>query len=264
MTELPNVTEPWLGRAIAALKGEGFCPALIGWLSRCFEIDNTTIIAYGRDVPPRPLFAQSRRDHVHARLHSHYVAGAYRLDPFHALHRRHAEAGLYALRDIAPDHFLRNDYYASYYRATTLVDEIAFLAWASAGVSVHVCLGRDETSGRRFAARDLERATRIAPIVTALAATHWAGLELAGHEETTDLAPLLRRRLLDTRGIALTPRQAETAVMILRGHSTASMALTMGISVQTVKVFRKQLYRNCAISSQAELFTLVMPLLAQG
>ena len=51
--------------------------------------------------------------------------------------------------------------------------------------------------------------------------------------------------------------------MILRGHSSVSISLRLGISPQTVKVFRKQLYRKCGISSQAELFSLVMPLLSE-
>ena len=54
--------------------------------------------------------------------------------------------------------------------------------------------------------------------------------------------------------------------MILRGHSTVSIALRMGMgmSPQTKKVFRKQLYARCCISSQAELFALMLPLLKSG
>jgi DNA-binding CsgD family transcriptional regulator len=33
------------------------------------------------------------------------------------------------------------------------------------------------------------------------------------------------------------------------------------VSPQTVKVFRRQLYARCGISSQAELFALLLPLL---
>jgi DNA-binding CsgD family transcriptional regulator len=51
------------------------------------------------------------------------------------------------------------------------------------------------------------------------------------------------------------------ALMILRGHSSMSIGLRLGVSAQTVKVFRKQLYARCGISSQAELFALMMPLL---
>jgi DNA-binding NarL/FixJ family response regulator len=51
------------------------------------------------------------------------------------------------------------------------------------------------------------------------------------------------------------------ALLILRGHSTPSIGLRLGVSPQTVKVFRKQLYQRCGISSQAELFSLMLPLL---
>ena len=62
-------------------------------------------------------------------------------------------------------------------------------------------------------------------------------------------------------GIHLSARQAEVALLILRGHSTMSIGLRLGLSPQTVKVFRKQLYSRCTISSQAELFALMLPLL---
>jgi len=43
-----------------------------------------------------------------------------------------------------------------------------------------------------------------------------------------------------------------------------SIGLRLGVSAQTVKVFRKQLYARCELSSQAELFALMLPLLAGG
>ena len=64
-------------------------------------------------------------------------------------------------------------------------------------------------------------------------------------------------------GIALTPRQAEIALLILRGHSSASAALALGLSPQTVKVFRRQIHARCSVTSQAGLFALLMPHLGQ-
>ena len=67
--------------------------------------------------------------------------------------------------------------------------------------------------------------------------------------------------LEDIHDIKLSNRQAEVAILILQGHSSESVALMLNISPQTVKVFRKQLYKRCKITSQAELFSLLMPLL---
>lgn len=56
----------------------------------------------------------------------------------------------------------------------------------------------------------------------------------------------------------------EIAVLILQGHSSASIGLILGISPHTVKVFRKQLYAKCAVGSQVELFAMMMPPMAEA
>ncbi len=262
MRDLPNLTENFLGDAIAALNTEDFSNLFFQWLSRCFEIDNTTMLAYFQNRAPQLLFSHAREARVHDRIVSDYLTGAYLLDPFHALHIERAPRGLYRMRDIAPDQFTRNEYHAAYYQETTLCDELAYVGYPALGVSVHVCLGRDASSGRAFSARDLERAQRLAPIACALLERHWSGLRSTGDFKDSDVSGALQRRMRSDHGIALTDRQAEIALLVLKGHSSGSIAMRLGISPQTVKVFRKQLYRKCGISSQAELFSLMMPLLS--
>ena len=89
----------------------------------------------------------------------------------------------------------------------------------------------------------------------------WSGLQSSGDFRDEDLTDHLISAMTQEHGVSLSPRQAEIALLILRGHSSVSIGLRLGISAQTVKVFRKQLYRKCGISSQAELFSLLMPLL---
>ena len=55
-------------------------------------------------------------------------------------------------------------------------------------------------------------------------------------------------------GHELTPRERQIAGEILRGCTTTAVAMRLGISIGTVKVHRKHLYRKLGISSQAELF----------
>lgn len=262
MQKLPNLSENFLGRTIAALNTDAFESIFFQWLSRCFEIDNTTMLAYFQNRAPELLFSHAREKRVHEKIESDYLTGAYLLDPFHDLHIERAPAGLYRMRDIAPDQFTRNEYYSVYYRRTTLIDEVAYVGYPSDGVSVHVCLGRDAGSGRVFSSRDMERAEQIAPIACALAERHWSGLRSTGDLRDSAVSDGLQKRMAQDHGISLTGRQSEIALLILKGHSSASIAMRLGISPQTVKVFRKQLYRKCEISSQAELFSLMMPLLS--
>ncbi len=234
---------------------------LCDWLSSCFDYDNITTLAYFQDRAPMGLITRGKSTVVHAEFDRLYLAHAYLLDPFYGLHVERAPPGLYRMSDIAPDQFKRNEYYNDFYQKTTMIDEVAFVTYPAKGVSVHICLGRDGCSGQKFSKRDMAAAGRIAPIVDVLSRTHWKDLTSGGRHISSDTTATLITALRKTRDIALSPRQAEVALLILRGHSSVSIGLQLGISPQTVKVFRKQLYKKCQISSQAELFSLLVPLL---
>ncbi|MFN3970223.1 MAG: LuxR C-terminal-related transcriptional regulator [Gemmobacter sp.] len=260
MTPLPNLAEVRLAEAIRLIGQPGFEAALLAFLQAVAAPDNLIVLAYRSAGPPLALYRQTDHPQVFAELDRTYLAGAYRLDPFYDLHLRRAPAGAYRIRDIAPDAFQRSRYFIDYYDQTTLVDEVTFVAYPSAAITLNICIGRDASSGAVFLPRDVETCHRIAPVVVAMAEAHWAGLAGAtGPAE--DTSALLADAARGVHGIHLSPRQAEVALMILRGHSTVSIGLRLGLSAQTVKVFRKQLYARCRISSQAELFALMLPLL---
>jgi len=253
--------EQRLAEAIGALGAETFAPALGHWLNAVLEQDNITVLAYFPGRAPRALYTLSPNEKVHGNFERIYVAGAYLLDPFHDLHTTQAPPGLYRLSEIAPDQFHRNPYFLDYYANTTLIDELTFVGYPATGVSLHVCLGRDASSNARFTAREIARARQLSPIVVALIERQWADLAAQGPYSEGEVTLRLIDSLEAAHGVKLSKRQAEVALLVLRGHSSVSIGLRLGISPQTVKVFRKQLYRKCAISSQAELFNLLLPLL---
>lgn len=263
MRALPNLAEAQLADTIRAIGQTGFEQSLSSFFRAVCAPDNLIILAYRSAGPPLALYRQKDHPQVFAELDQTYLAGAYRLDPFYELHLRRAPVGAYRMADIAPDAFQRSRYFIEYYDQTTLIDEITFVAYPSPWVTLNLCLGRDASSGRGFSGRDVETCQRIAPLVAAITEPHWANLARAtGPVE--DTSALLADTARAAHGIHLSPRQAEVALMILRGHSTVSIGLRLGLSAQTVKVFRKQLYARCRISSQAELFALMLPLLKDG
>ena len=257
MFTLSNSTHEHLALTIEALGTLQFPEKLYAWLCRCFEIDNGTILAYYQTSKPDVFFSHSRVKQVHEHMEVDYLSGIYLLDPFHDLHVNKSAQGVYRLRDCAPDSFRRNEYYAKYYSGTTMVDEICFHIALASGVSVQVCLGRDESSGRNFSARDLNTARKLSSIVCSLMTVQWKHLKASGDYTDEALLLHLQAQLQEHKDIRLSKRQCEVALLILRGHSTISIGLCLEISPQTVKVFRKQLYRKCEISSQAELFSLM-------
>ena len=260
MQALPNSAETALATAMRKVAHPGFEAALWQVLCRVAAPDNLVVLAYRDTGAPQLLYLQSDHPRVFAQLEATYLAGAYLLDPFYDMHRSRVAAGAYRMRDVAPDAFVRSRYFIEYYEQTTLIDEITFVAYPAAGVSLNLCIGRDATSGQIFLPSQAEACLRIAPIIVALAEGHWTGLTTPP-TPAGDLVKGLARALRVAHDIALSPRQADVALLILRGYSTPSIALRLGVAAQTVKVFRKQLYKRCRISSQAELFALMLPLL---
>ena len=102
-----------LARAIAALGSADFGAALQNWLAWSCAFDNFAIVAFPHEGSPVVLRAHAQNNRVFERINSHYVAGAYLLDPVYALHTEAASEGLYRLLDIAPDQFTRNEYHRS-------------------------------------------------------------------------------------------------------------------------------------------------------
>lgn len=256
-----------IGRAIAALGAPEFPAAYAELLGCVCDFDNFVVLAYRGDAQPITLYRASADPVVFAFLDSEYVAAAYLLDPFYEAHLRREQPGFYALRDIAPDQFARTSYFRVYYEKTTLIDEIAAIFYTDTGYTITACLGVDRGSGKPFPRRALAELRRLKPVAIALAEKHW-------HDFSPDApgraraAPPLHERLIDAikrrREVSLTRRQAEVAMLILQGHSSQSIGLALGVSPQTVKVFRKQLYARIGVCSQAELFALMMPLLAEA
>nr|WP_319948682.1 helix-turn-helix transcriptional regulator [uncultured Shimia sp.] len=253
--------EQCLAAALIALNTKGFSDALIAWVNTVLPNDNIALLGYFQDRAPELFLAQSNTPEVHARLESSYLNGAYLLDPLHQLHVTTAPPGVYRLKDIAPDHFARNRYYIDYYVNTTMVDEIAFVSYPNTGVTLQLCLGRDKKSGRKFTAHQIKTAHEIFPIVSALLNRHWSSLNSIGSFDEKGTVAALKERADRVLDVQLTQRQAEIVFLILKGHSSNSVALHLGIAYQTVKVFRRQVFKKCQISSQAELFSMFVPLL---
>lgn len=261
---MTDTSEDLLGKAIIYQGSSAFPGALSAWLNSVVNFDNITQLAYFSALSPNMLYAEAKRKSVHANFERVYLAGAYLLDPFHDLHVSKAPRGVYRLNDIAPDQFQRNRYFRDYYRSTSLVDEMAFVAYPAEGISVHICLGRDSTSNTSFSSREIAMARQVSPVVVALAERQWATLNNGGAKGVEpDRAARLIAALKAAHEVTLSRRQAEVAMLILRGNSSASIGMKLGISPQTVKVFRKQLYRKCGISSQGELFYMMLPLLGE-
>jgi len=251
-----------LSAVINSLNNANFPEALAYFVQKIIGFDNLIIIAYHKDINPEELYREYNDPIVYEKMQSHYLKAAYLLDPFYHAIKNGIQTGIHRIFDIAPDQFKQTSYFYEYYRATTLIDEFCLFSRINHDTTLTVCFGRDKTSGMQFGKTELKKIKSYEHILSALCSQHWQAYQ--PKEGKNVVLPPIKHRLRivmkEKHDIALTPRQAEVALYILQGHSSLSISLNLNISKETVKVFRKQLYSKCNISSQAELFALFMPI----
>lgn len=260
---MPGTSERCLAETIRSVGTSAFYKNIAGYLRNCIEHDNIIALAGQGSSSPTVQYTDFRGPNVFIRLERDYLTGGYLLDPFHQLCLNRCEPGIYRLLEIAPDQFLRSRYYNWYYGQLGITDEITVILPFGVDSTATISMGKSGASGKTFSARAKQRLKEREPIVLALLEAHWIGAKtpIAPKTEDKPLADGLISAMQDQYEVRLSKRQAEVALLILKGHSSLSAGLQLGISAQTIKVFRKQLYKKCNLSSQAELFSLMMPLL---
>jgi DNA-binding CsgD family transcriptional regulator len=252
-----------LARAIEAIGRHEFYPAMTEYLRHCLDYDNVIVIVFTGTSVPDVLYKRIYGPDVFRYIAEQYLPAAYLLDPIYHFHLRRGKAGLYRLLDVAPDQFRRSRYFKWYYGRIGITDEISVVLPVGENTTITISLGKDGTSGHVFSQKAEEFLRQHEPVIMSLIGSHWvaSGSSVAAKTHQMSITHSLIAAVRACHKVVLSPRQAETALLILQGHSSPSIGLHLGVSPQTVKVFRKQLYRKCGISSQAELFALMMPIL---
>ncbi|MFE0013460.1 LuxR C-terminal-related transcriptional regulator [Mesorhizobium sp. NPDC059054] len=250
-----------LASVIAATReteGRGFGEALVGWLRRHVFFDHSVVFGYRGAARPPMLFEtfSPAESHVFVAL---YQEGPYLLDPFHhaAVERRE---GFWRMRELAPDRFYASEYFRSYYSQTRLAEEVGFFVPLAGKQALVLSLMRLKTTGP-FGTADARLLRDMAPTVIELCRLRWAELpEMSEKEHPASMArgTQVRANEFDRahiwESLSLTSREMHVVDMVLQGHSTESIARSLGVAPGTVKVHRRNIHRKLGIKSQAELF----------
>ena len=255
--------ETALEGAIRSLGANTFHGLFAAAVRAIIDYDNVISMIWTGPASPVVVYKDYRGSNVFRRLEEDYLSAAFQLDPFYRYHLDGAKPGSYRLLEISPDNFTRSKYYEWYYGDLGISDEITLFCPIGKQMTATVSIGTSTTSNTRFSAKSERRLRQYEGVLLALLSRHFE-LQVpktARPSQEAALSTQLKMALEDIHDIKLSNRQAEVAILILQGHSSESVALMLNISPQTVKVFRKQLYKRCKITSQAELFSLLMPLL---
>lgn len=242
----------FLSRTIDAIGQADFLTNLLDYLR--IEVPFVGILLLLLDEKNRPFHIYDTIRTPYRINLDMYLDGVYQLDPFYTRFCRHRQTGAMLIRDVAPDRFNQTEYYRRYYKNIELQDEMAIFTDLQDGHFLFFSIGR-RAFEQRFRRRDLKAINRDLPVVAALCRQHFGDSSynresLSGGVDDDRLQFALERFGED----ALTPREHEVAVYILKGHSSKSLAREIDISPETVKIHRRNIYRKLGISTQSELF----------
>ncbi|MCK7598838.1 helix-turn-helix transcriptional regulator [Microbulbifer sp. CAU 1566] len=244
-----------LGNLVTALSSDLFYRELLTTIRSQVPVDYPQVWLYHREHSPSPLYYDLPPDDERNQIDL-YVAGSYKQDPFYLTAFERGEPGVYRLTEIAAQRFERSDYYKSYYALLNATDEIVFIADINADSSLQVCLMRSEASGR-FTDWEVEFLRVAEPVVSALLRQH---LKLLPPQPATQVG--MEKNVEQAFGLfgqsLLTGRERDVLGLILQGYRSRVAAERLGISAETLRRHRKNIYRKLDISSQNELFSLFL------
>jgi len=252
MVDAADDDPDWVKGLADAVRTTGsghFWDALTKSLSAIVENHGIVVFRYVGGIEPALLFSNFNAQVSRGEFRE-YRTRAYLLDPMYLAFQERRPGGIHLLRDLAADRFFHSEYYRTYYAQTGVADELSLFCWIDTDDLIMISLVRSRQSPAFPAAR-MRFLGQIRSLVSSLVSRH---VSLIPERPPPAAEPILRIGGDDL----LTQRELDIAKLILRGHSSPSMALILGISVETIKVHRRHIYQKLAISSQAELFSLAM------
>jgi DNA-binding CsgD family transcriptional regulator len=244
-------------------------PALLARsLSTLIEFEYSVVFVYRGKANPIHIHntfpdAQARAGVIN------YVNNTYVLNPLYNAYQRGLKTGVYRLRELASEGAADMKAFRKYRICATASEEIGYLTegWPAGyeelciamelpgGECAELTLSRTASQGG-FADEDIASLSPVIPFLAAAVRRYWRHARLMHHSDAS-----ARRSQGAVRAFGrnlLSPRERELAQLLLRGHSTASVGLRLGISTTTVKTHRKNLYSKLGIATQAEFFSLFL------
>jgi len=250
-----------IARAVDLIGQDGFMSALADLCQSASGYDSTFVAAFFTDQSPAVLFSNLNADHGASTIKP-YLDFAYLLDPFYNLFQRGIGDKVVCLRDCAPDDFLSSEYYQTFYAGTGLYDETSVFVSFEGGASIAISLGSRATG---FQMSEAQHAALFAllPCIAALCRRHWPKLDPDTLAGSGRIGLHLEKSFERFGHSVLSAREAEIVQLILKGHSSKSIARELGNSPETVKVHRKRIHTKLGIASQGELFSLFLDALGR-
>lgn len=243
-------------RLVSAIGSSGFFECAADIIEHAIDTAGLWAFQFFPQQRPRIVLVRNRDYDDHS---DEYVSGRYLFDPLYQAFVNGASSGLIRFREIAPSDFSDSEFYRDYYAQLHADDEIDLLFTTDDGWTFAFVLGRT-APGVPFSDDEVAELKLVLPLLGVCINYHSKLARLALAPDAIDDA--LQRRINQTmKNFArsmLTTREHEVLVCMLNGYSAPLTANRLGIAEGTIKVHRRSIHQKLEISTQAELFSLVV------
>ena len=242
--------------AVLAIGRPEFPQVLMSMLRRVADVGHCMVFSFAGEGSARCLLGMGNIP-TGPDLGAAYSEHFHRTDPNRDAifgHRSHAAP-------IVLPTFARRMYSDSYrklfFEDSDIVDKFASALWFE-NTCFYVNFYRISRQGS-FSRAQIERLRRIAPTISAAVARHF---EPSAPAQVADAPRGLPELFATSDALSgLTTREKEVCVRILSGYSSEAISADLGISIHSTLTYRKRAYDKLGISSQNELFGIVLKLL---
>ena len=252
-----------VARCLFTSVGLGEYPSLLlASLRKLAPFDIYSVTVFTPNAKPIMLDG-NLEDFVPRRIIDNFLSGTYLLDAVFTACCSGVPPGLYRLSELAPDNYFSSDFYnsADFHpcvsdQAGSLAEEIVYMARPSGDIYLVLSLMRGNARSA-FTDTEVNNLELVGPVVLTTLADHWRALIPQDIPCTTERATSrLDEAINSFANGKLSPREQTIVSLLLRGHSTLSVAYTLAIAEGTAKVHRRNIYDKLGISSQAQLFLM--------
>ena len=243
-----------LAPMVLAIGQPAFPNALIDALRKVANVGHCMVFAFEEEESARCALGLGNIG-IGPDLGAAYAEHFYVADPNREMILEHRSAQ----QPIVLPGFSRSMYTDSYrklfFEDAGIVDKMATAFWVDK-TCFYANFYRTVDQGK-FTRAQTGRLARLVPALTAIIARHCREQDISGSPDklTTLFATT-------DRFAALTRREREVCLRILSGYGSEAISAELGISLHSTFTYRKRAYEKLAISSQNELFAIVLGLMA--
>jgi DNA-binding CsgD family transcriptional regulator len=242
-----------LENVILAIGSADFDHVVFGMFERELRARQVALYKFGSTASPESLLAQDNRTDgcVHSLVHD-YIGGYHRYDPFRAHYRpcdkRRVEVEVITVKEIAD-----TEYAQHLYVEPGIAGKLCVILRRPRD-ALCLSLYRDRRHGS-FGGDDMSSIHNIKDDLAAAVERHLSLRSRVSPTPVDDLASALRE---GPKGHLLSPRELAVCSRLLMGYSNEAIALHLALSFHSVRTYRRRAYLKLGVTSQNELFALVL------